>query len=34
MFFIKTVGAKALGYAGAAISFIGISLGSFAGLLS
>jgi hypothetical protein len=33
MFFVKTVGAKALGYIGAAISFIGISLGSFAGLV-
>ena len=32
-FYLKTVGAKALGYAGAAISFIGIGLGSFAGLL-
>ena len=32
-FYLKTVGAKALGYAGAAVSFIGIGLGSFAGLL-
>jgi hypothetical protein len=32
-FYLKTLGAKALGYAGAAISFIGIGLGSFAGLL-
>jgi hypothetical protein len=32
-FYVKTVGAKALGYAGAAVSFIGIGLGSFAGLL-
>lgn len=29
MFYLKTVGAKALGYVGAAISFIGIGLGSF-----
>lgn len=33
MFYLKTMGAKALGYAGAAVSFIGIGLGSFAGLL-
>jgi len=33
IFYAKTMGAKALGYAGAAISFIGIGLGSFAGLM-
>ena len=33
MFYLKTMGAKALGYAGAAVSFIGIGLGCFAGLL-
>lgn len=32
-FFVKTMGAKALGYVGAAISFIGIGLGSISGLL-
>ncbi len=32
-YYMKTVGAKALGYAGAAISFIGIGLGSLIGLL-
>ena len=32
-YYIKSLGAKALGYAGAALSFIGIGLGSLAGLL-
>ena len=31
-YFVKTVGAKVLGYVGAAISFIGISMGSLVGL--
>ncbi|NHJ01027.1 MAG: hypothetical protein EAX86_02745 [Candidatus Heimdallarchaeota archaeon] len=31
-FYVKTFGAKALGYIGAALSFIGIGLGSFVGL--
>ena len=31
-YFLKTVGAKVLGYAGAAISFIGIGMGSLVGL--
>lgn len=31
-YFAKTVGAKVLGYAGAAVSFIGISMGSLVGL--
>ncbi len=33
-YYAKTVGAKLLGYVGAAVSFIGIGLGSFVGLLS
>ncbi|MHA1444243.1 MAG: hypothetical protein ACTSR4_05780, partial [Candidatus Hodarchaeales archaeon] len=33
MFYLKTMGAKALGYVGAAVSFIGIGLGSLSGLL-
>lgn len=33
-YYLKTVGAKALGYIGAAVSFIGIGIGSLAGLLS
>ncbi len=33
-YYAKTVGAKALGYIGAAVSFIGIGIGSLAGLLS
>jgi hypothetical protein len=32
-YYLKTVGAKALGYAGAAVSFIGIGLGSLVGIL-
>ena len=33
-YYAKTMGAKALGYIGAAVSFIGIGIGSLAGLLS
>ena len=33
-YYAKTVGAKLLGYIGAAVSFIGIGLGSFVGLLN
>ncbi len=32
-YYVKTLGAKALGYIGAAVSFIGIGLGSLVGLL-
>jgi hypothetical protein len=32
-YYLKTVGAKALGYVGAAVSFIGIGLGSLVGIL-
>jgi hypothetical protein len=34
IFYAKSMGAKVLGYAGAAVSFIGIGLGSFAGLIN
>ncbi len=33
-YYVKSIGAKALGYAGAALSFVGIGLGSLAGLLN
>ena len=32
MFYVKTMGAKALGYIGAALSFIGIGLGAIMGI--